>query len=251
MSAEFIGLSRTAQKATVTNYFMWMSEANSNRSKEMYAVIVLQRMWRGYNARKYVNFLHAMATEFKRIWRGYKGRLRAKERARERVCEMEEAFYNHCATNIQRVFRGYRSRKDKHNYYQRKKYINFVTGKALDLNQEVIAEMSLYEKYLNEKQEREEAREFEKVTAGMHHLTSTFSQKGVFNSVYGEEYATTAFGLPLEDHIYENTMNELYKRKTMKQRAAKETRRAKRTQEAKESEDETTIRMGQLKVVGR
>lgn len=239
-----------------SNYFLWLGDAQENRTKEIKAARDIQRLWRGYNARKYIEWLNLQATDIKRVWRGYKGRIAANERKFYKVVEIESAFYNSTATLIQKVWKGYSSRKSIQDYYSRKKYINFVTGKALDLNEDVEAEMAGYTQYLSDQKAKKDAKEFEKLTASMHHLQSTFSQKGVFNSVYGEQYSTTAYGIPLEDHIHENTMNELQARKTMKRRLKSERKKMRSTMdatmEAKEQDMDYTnssTRKGNLNVV--
>lgn len=242
MSVDYVNLSQMSLKRTTSNYFQWVGNAQESRKSEIASCVDIQRTWRGYNARKYIAFLDLQATSIKRVWRGYKGRQRVSQRKFEKVVQIENAFYDSCAKVIQKVWRGHASRKNRQDYYSRKKYIDFVTAKALDLNENVDQEIAGYTQYLADEDERKQSREFEKITSSMHHLTSTYTQKGVFNSVYGEQYATTAYGIPLEEHIRESAHNELHARKTMKKQMKRDKKRMDATLEAKEQEDEATLR---------
>lgn len=223
------------------NYFLWTREAAESRDNEIAAILSIQKAWRGYNARKYLGFLNAQATDIERVWRGFLGREKAKHIKYEKVLAIERAFYDLCATRIQSVWRGYISRKLKQDYYNRRKYIDYVSEQAAELRGNIDTEMGTYRSYLAQKKEDYEAKQFASITANIHHLMGTYTQPGIYNSIYGEQYATTAYGIPLESHIHENAMNELQKRKTVKKQVEKEKRRMQKArtteQEAKEEDE--------------
>lgn len=252
MSIDYLNLASTCGASSRANYFLWTRDAADSRDGEIHAISSIQRAWRGYNARKYLAYLHMQATEIERVWRGYLGRSKAKHLKYEKVLAIEKAFYDLCATRIQSVWRGYISRKLKQDYYNRKKYIEYVSDQAAELREKVEEDVGSYKAYLAQKKEEEEAKQFASITANIHHLMGTYTQPGIYNSIYGEQYATTAYGIPLESHIHENTMNELQKRKTTKKQLHREARRQHKAKtqehEAKEEDDlgaQTTVKRGE------
>eukprot|EP00658_Telonema_sp_P-2_P002911 TRINITY_DN11071_c0_g1_i6.p1 TRINITY_DN11071_c0_g1~~TRINITY_DN11071_c0_g1_i6.p1 ORF type:complete len:174 (+),score=28.22 TRINITY_DN11071_c0_g1_i6:118-639(+) len=87
----------------------------------------------------------------------------------------------------------------KHSYYERKAYLGTVAIKDQNVREvsEAIAERMYEERtQVLDEQEREE---FETLTSDLHHLKSTSSIPGVFNSPYVEPLK--AFGVPMEDHL--------------------------------------------------
>lgn len=237
MSVEFLNLARNGESSMRANYFLWTQDAAVAREKEIAAIGSIQKAWRGYNARKYLGFLNAQSTLIQKAWRGYLGRSRFSHIKYEKVLSIERAFYDLCATRVQCVWRGFISRKLKQDYYNRKKYIEYVSNQAADLRSNVENDIGTYRAYLAQKKEDEDAKQFASITSNIHHLMGTYTQPGIYNSVYGEQYATTAYGIPLESHIHENAMNELERRKmekTMRKEARRQRKVKSQEQEAKE-----------------
>ena len=57
MSAEFTELSKVGRATTTAMYFALIREVEENRSSRSTACIQIQCLWRGYNARKYIQYL--------------------------------------------------------------------------------------------------------------------------------------------------------------------------------------------------
>mmetsp|Transcript_25829 Transcript_25829/g.36526 ORF Transcript_25829/g.36526 Transcript_25829/m.36526 type:complete len:301 (+) Transcript_25829:183-1085(+) len=184
------------------------------------AIIRIQRVWRGYNARKYVAFLNAQATDIQRVWRGYLGRQSARVATKTRKTRIEGKFFDAMATQIQKVFRGYCSRKDKQDFYRRKQYVHNVTKHSYSLNQHIDRNIENLKTFLEDKRVVDEAKEFTELTENLHHLLGTKERPGVFHSAIGPEFHTTAYGLPMEDHIRDAFENKRIKEQQDKERAA-------------------------------
>lgn len=132
------------------------------------------------------------------------------------------------ATVIQKSFRAFYSRRYKHSYYERKAYLASVTAKdekvhtppydphggavlwcrvsvpkslpSLQIRElsEAVAESQYQEReHLRQTQAEEE---FTGLAKDLHHLVSTGSIPGVFNSPYNME-PVRAFGKPVESQI--------------------------------------------------
>ncbi|EFJ43791.1 hypothetical protein VOLCADRAFT_95923 [Volvox carteri f. nagariensis] len=113
------------------------------------------------------------------------------------------AYFNAMATIIQRWWRGYYSRKNIHNYYARKRYLQQIKER----NQHIRAELNLEAEraIIMQRQEAEErARKlFADKLSKLHHLVSTSVQPGIFNSPYSIATGTlpVIMGLTVEEHL--------------------------------------------------
>ncbi|KAG2427072.1 hypothetical protein HXX76_012586 [Chlamydomonas incerta] len=107
------------------------------------------------------------------------------------------------ATVIQRWWRGFYSRKHIHNYYARKRYLKQVKER----NDHIRAELNLEAEraIIVQRQEAEErARKlFADKVSKLHHLVSTATQPGIFNSPYSVATGTlpVIMSQPVEEHL--------------------------------------------------
>mmetsp|Transcript_8270 Transcript_8270/g.11721 ORF Transcript_8270/g.11721 Transcript_8270/m.11721 type:complete len:304 (+) Transcript_8270:89-1000(+) len=201
MALAYLRLKAHQPDEVISELFESLRETERNRAIEIRAVIRIQKWMRGWMARRYLQILHGRATEMQRLWRGYQGRQRVKT-MREKIFELQsEDYYNYLATKIQKVWRGYISRRKKHDFYKRREYIRKVSVKS----QKVLEALEQTEREnferMREEKERKMAMKFADLTSNMHHLLSTKSQPGVFNA---SGFTTTAFGIPIEEHIKHN-----------------------------------------------
>lgn len=210
MSVEYLTLRQSAPTRTTKELFAWMRATTAAAERETDAVTEIQRIWRGYNARKYVGLLHFNATEIKRVYRGFKGREKAHWVRREKMTEAEKAYYDSMATQIQKVYRGRLSRVQKQDFYRRKAYVEHVTQATKKLSQEVDSAVEQLNQKLAEDEEVRRDKEFVKITEDLHHLVGTTAQASVFSSPYGEQFSTTAYGLTLEDQIRTNVSQKIH-----------------------------------------
>ena len=201
MSEAYLDL-RDAFSARISDrYFEEHRKVELAREKETTAVGIIQRSWRGFIARKYIDYLNNEALQIERVWRGYRGREAAGEKRRTQVQEEERAFFSSMATIVQKVWRGYYSRKMKQDFYARKSYIQHVSNKGFELQDQIERDLEREAAEAELRREQAEGQEFTQITENLHHLISTEAIKGVFTSPYGENFATTAFGIPMETHI--------------------------------------------------
>ncbi len=141
------------------------------------------------------------ARNIQRVYRGYRGRQRASTHKQHKKDAEAKAYYDAMATVIQRVWRGVVSRGTKQNFFARKAYIQTVTATGLDLSAQIERDAEKRRVELAELTLSENAREFERVTSGLHHMLSTAAQPGFFRSPFGDSYHPTAFGVPIETHL--------------------------------------------------
>ena len=103
------------------------------------------------------------------------------------------------------------SRQDKQDFYKRKQYIERVTAKSEQLSEAVAVYEGEQQKFEEEKNSEEEAQQFESMAEQLHHLVGTRSIPGVFISPFGPSFETTAYGIPMEDHIKDAFQNRQLK----------------------------------------
>jgi len=142
---------------------------------------------------------HAALVE--RCARGYLGRLKALRKQIARDEQRQRDFFEAHATVIQLRFRGFHSRKYVHNFYARKAYVAAVLHKGdtvrRDLQQRLEEQVNAHA----EQQEQQGRKKVAELAARLHHLRSTDTLPGLYNSPYHVGYHPTAFGVPIEEHL--------------------------------------------------
>jgi hypothetical protein len=111
-------------------------------------------------------------------------------------------FFSYHAKLIQKIYRGFHSRKHVYDYYARKKYLNKLEVK----NNEVKVQMEEYMRnsILEEQKRKEEAAraEFNEICKRVHHLASTRTIPGIYNSPYSAVgMKPQAFNVDIETHL--------------------------------------------------
>lgn len=129
------------------------------------------------------------------------GRQRARRLRIERDTRWQRAIFDAVATTVQKRFRAFHTRKYRHNFYARKAYVASVLRKGDMVRDELKARM---EEQVRDRLETQEVQARERVTAlsqRLHHLRSTTTCAGIYNSAYHVGHHPTAFGVPVEQHL--------------------------------------------------
>ncbi len=181
--------------------FFDLAKAQSEAfDSELAACVLIQRVWRGTSCRLRLFERSYAVLTIQRIARGFAGRLEYAQRliVAQRLARM--AYYDGNATCIQKRWRGFYSRKRRHDYYARKRFLKAIEAK----NDETRATLQdHYEQQVEETRQRtfEAARsDFERLISDKHHLVSTVGIPGVFNSPF-PGMQPTAFGDYVDDHL--------------------------------------------------
>lgn len=230
MSIDYLALLKKAdaKPLLISDHFNELRLTAKHFNTESHAIKSIQRLWRGYIARKYIAFLNAQATTIKRVWKGYRGRERVKAVRRQLQIKQQAHFFDAMATLIQKVYRGFRSRRKKQDFYRRKQYVFNVTANSRDVCEQINTTMQIEMKMLQEQKSREEYDAFRQVTSNVHHLLGTVTQQGVFGRAQEPTRSYTAFGVPMEAQI-QNVFHDNY---LEKQRKALEDMRLSKLQQA-------------------
>ena len=176
-------------------------------AKEAAAAATVQTRFRSSSSRRKFQTQRDKASMLQRIYRGFEGRRRADECKRGVGLRKQGLLFDYFAEVMQRTFRGYHSRKVKHDFHARRKYIDDMVSKSEELQQrlnEVAAEEAR-----KAEQARREARDrkVKETTTQLHYLLSTTAQRGVMNAPYAQ--TPTIDGVPVEAVISNNVKDYL------------------------------------------
>jgi len=98
-------------------------------------------------------------------------------------------------------FRGFHSRRYTHNYYARKAYIQAVMDKSETLRHHLEGQLQDQVEATIEERERDARTKVEQLSAKLHHLVSTKTTPGIYNSPMHDGFLPTAFSIPVEEHL--------------------------------------------------
>jgi hypothetical protein len=137
------------------------------------------------------------------VYHGHLGRKRVRALVDARASSSRAAVRHFAATRIASAFKGAYSRKYIHDFNARKRYIAAIAarGDALRAELEAAHEAALAVEVA--RRDTSARADFAAATAGLHHLTSTAAQPGVYNPPWAARASDvpSAFGVPLEVHL--------------------------------------------------
>jgi len=177
-----------------------VQDRDGSHDTELGSAEKVQRAFRGQRVRKDIAKKKKACNMLSRVRRGHVGRQKSKNAKEEKKGQENMARFHYYAILTQKYFRAFYSRRYYHDFYARKKYISAIAEKGERLREEL--QQKLEDQYLeNQRNEEEKQRtEFHKVSQNLHHLTSTKTVPGIYNSPYLAE-PITAFGQPVEEHL--------------------------------------------------
>jgi len=182
-------------------FFESMRQAEAARRTEYDATLVLQGCTRRLFMRQRYVFWRAQAIAIERVYRGHLGRNHYEDTQQDRDARTRRAFWNSSAALVQKIFRGYYSRKYVHNFYLRKAYLDSVAQTGHERRAELAEHFERLHEMETRRMEEERLEKFEKVVGSLHHMLSTGSCAGVYNSPYDQMAPATVYGLPIEEHL--------------------------------------------------
>ncbi|GMH90537.1 hypothetical protein TrST_g9004 [Triparma strigata] len=207
---------------TMAKYDELIADAEKNAPLERESAISIQRVRRGSVVRALLTIKHKAGTDIERVFRGSQARaFTSNTRSAKERMENLAVFHYH-AMILQRTFRGFYSRRYYHDYSARKAYIQSVVEKGDALRETLTRNLQNQQIEEQERLMREEEEEFKKVTSNLHHLLSTKTQPGIYNSPYTADNPPTAMGIPVEDHLRVGVKDLLRTRMATKARMEKD-----------------------------
>ncbi|CAM9477490.1 unnamed protein product [Discosporangium mesarthrocarpum] len=155
--------------------------------QEVNAATNIQRVFRGKVIRDEYKKKTAAAIRITRFYRGHRCRAVSRKAAAEKQARMHMAVFHYHALTIQACYWGFQSRKYNYNHTRRRAYLQEV----IDAGDGVREALREHERRLKEEEsaraEQEYQEELAGITENLHHLVSTRSISGIFNSPYMRE----------------------------------------------------------------
>jgi len=184
-------------------YFAMTQLASDHSTQEKEAAIKIQSVYRGSKVREHWHAVLHNACLVQRMSRGWLARVRTRAKRAEKNIRLNAMFFHHCGTIIQKFFRGWSSRKNLHDYYGRKRYLQKVEQRGEWTKEYLARYQANQEMEAKIEEETQMRREFDNLAGELHHLVSTKSIAGVYNPPYND-MLPRAFEKPIEQHLREN-----------------------------------------------
>lgn len=156
--------------------------AEQQRQEEYHHAVVIQAWYRGCRSRRYLSELNEMAIKMQRVWRGYSARKVWREMVATEVDKLKSTHYNGMATRIQRAWHGFFSRKYIHDFYALKAYLRGIEEKNEEQRRQANEAWERENNRLLAVQEEEGHNRLLADAKSKHHLISTLTIPGVFNN---------------------------------------------------------------------
>ncbi|KAJ3247715.1 spermatogenesis-associated protein 17 [Chytriomyces hyalinus] len=175
----------------VDDYFKVSWEAEKSRQEEYDSDVKLQSRIRGHLARLKLKKQIAASINLQRIFRGFKARKFVKAERERMELKAKLAFWNQKVTLIQKIWRGFKTRKS-HDFYGRKKYLADLVVKMEQTRLSIEAHEKAQMEALVTRQRDFDQKLLRKLAGQRHHLVGTRAIPGVMRK----------FNEPLLTHSY-------------------------------------------------
>jgi len=195
---------KTAESTLEAEFWQAAEAASKEEPTRTKAAIKIQAVLKGYLLRKKMKNLRKCATQIQKCYRGKLGRVRFANHQRSLAQHEREKFFHVASIEIQRHWRGRFSRKFIHDFYARKNWLASIQKANEDLRQQMAQNYEEQVIYLENQAHADATQNFKAHIKGKHHLLSTKSCRGVFNSKYAalKPGGVPAFsGVPVEQYL--------------------------------------------------
>lgn len=187
----------------IGNYFDLQKTAGNNQDVEQAAALKIQTRWRGFYVRVHLWKILDSTIKIQSHLRGHLGRKRFGNHQRNIARGERDHYFNLAAQEIQRYWRGYYSRKYVHNFSARQQYIARILAAGNTLREHMHENFEKQKRDLEAESQAKALQSFDESIKGMHHLVSTETIPGVYNSPYAAAFGNTptVAGVTVEQHL--------------------------------------------------
>ena len=189
------------RERTMETWAALSAAAAGAADEERDSCVRIQKLWRGQRVRAWITTMRLACVEIERAFRGHAGRASHAALAKARTDFEVLAIFHYHAIMCQRTFRGYYSRRYKHDFNARKRYILSVVRKGDELRAKLEAARDKQVIDEAEAAETQKHAAFKEIVQHLHHLVSTKTIPGVYNSPYERDHPPSALGVPIEQHL--------------------------------------------------
>ncbi|CAM9179695.1 unnamed protein product [Chrysoparadoxa australica] len=181
-----------------------LKERDETAQAEREVTVDLQRIFRGKVARDRWKLMNQAVTIIARLYRGFRGRGVASSALECKLDREAEGVLHYHAIKIQGIYHGYSSRKYNYNHARRKQYLKEVADAGSAMRKTLRDHLTALEEAEEQEAREKRGSEIQRLSASLHHLVSTASIPGVFNSPYLQGAVPTIDGVAVDKHLTTN-----------------------------------------------
>ena len=186
----------------IQSYFDSLNEKEKFKYIELKAAIVFQKYARRLICRKRFLLLKTQALEVQKALRGYLARANHQKDVEEQNDNLMKQFFEYHISIIIKHWLGYKCRKNVMDYHANRKWLEVTRTKNEETLIELKEQAAKRQYELDRQNEENQRRNFVNIAKNLHHLVSTTTIPGVYNTPFlPAELKPQVYNADIEEHL--------------------------------------------------
>ena len=186
----------------IQSYFDSLNEKEKFKYIELKAAIVFQKYARRLICRKRFLLLKSQALEVQKALRGYLARANHQKDVEEQNDNLMKQFFEYHISIIIKHWLGYKCRKNVMDYHANRKWLEVTRKKNEETLIELKEQATKRQYELDRQNEENQRRNFVNIAKNLHHLVSTATIPGVYNTPFlPAELKPQVYNADIEEHL--------------------------------------------------
>ena len=186
----------------IQSYFDSLNEKEKFKYIELKAAIVFQKYARRLICRKRFLLLKTQALEVQKALRGYLARANHQKDVEEQNDNLMKQFFEYHISIIIKHWLGYKCRKNVMDYHANRKWLEATRKKNEETLIELKEQAAKRQYELDRQNEENQRRNFVNIAKNLHHLVSTKTIPGVYNTPFlPAELKPQVYNADIEEHL--------------------------------------------------
>ena len=186
----------------IQSYFDSLNEKEKFKYIELKAAIVFQKYARRLICRKRFLLLKTQALEVQKALRGYLARANHQKDVEEQNDNLMKQFFEYHISIIIKHWLGYKCRKNVMDYHANRKWLEVTRKKNEETLIELKEQAAKRQYELDRQNEENQRRNFVNIAKNLHHLVSTTTIPGVYNTPFlPVELKPQVYNADIEEHL--------------------------------------------------
>ena len=186
----------------IQSYFDSLNEKEKFKYIELKAAIVFQKYARRLICRKRFLLLKTQALEVQKALRGYLARANHQKDVEEQNDNLMKQFFEYHISIIIKHWLGYKCRKNVMDYHANRKWLEVTRKKNEETLIELKEQAAKRQYELDRQNEENQRRNFVNIAKNLHHLVSTTTIPGVYNTPFlPAELKPQVYNADIEEHL--------------------------------------------------
>ena len=186
----------------IQSYFDSLNEKEKFKYIELKAAIVFQKYARRLICRKRFLLLKTQALEVQKALRGYLARANHQKDVEEQNDNLMKQFFEYHISIIIKHWLGYKCRKNVMDYHANRTWLEVTRKKNEETLIELKEQAAKRQYELDRHNEENQRRNFVNIAKNLHHLVSTKTIPGVYNTPFlPAELKPQVYNADIEEHL--------------------------------------------------